>query len=139
VDAEQELSLVPLVDPTLRARLRSLLGTERGRRKFLRTLYHRPPFDRRYVVELRHEQQGLDAVQAQLMARRAPAACYVISTHAECDGTTMPLVDALHETCNGNDGTILLCIPAQLAYYHGEGWIGGGFQLIVERRGRATS
>jgi hypothetical protein len=137
VDAAKELGLVDLADRSLRERLRTLLGSKRGRTKFLAMLYHNPPFDRRYVTVLPYENSSRDAVWAELVARGAPHECYVISTDSETsggstyDGTTMRLRDALDE-CGA--GTILLCVPGRLAYYEGEAVIGGGYQWIVERR-----
>jgi hypothetical protein len=129
-DSEIELKLLDLVDGSQRARVRSLLTSKRGRKKFLDTLYHHPPFDDRYVTVLTHEASFPETICAELVARAAPEQCYVISTNSGLDGTTMELGDALDEVWLHDYGTILLCIPGRLAYYEGEQVIGGGYQLI---------
>jgi len=138
-DADTELSLLPLCDPLLRHRVRELLSRKhkRGtlhRGKVLGSLYHHPPFDDRYVTVLSYEQSWPDAVRTELLARGAPDNCYVISNHSRHDGMTIPLDDAINELVGYGDGTILLCIPARLAYYEGESSSSGGYQWIVERR-----
>jgi hypothetical protein len=46
----------------------------------------------------------------------------------------MLLSDALDALYPEGDGTILLCVPGQLAYYEGESNPVGDYQWIVERR-----
>ena len=50
----------------------------------------------------------------------APDSCYVISSWGEYDGTELdllPVLEAIHAT---GMGSIISCIPGQLAYYEGE-------------------
>jgi hypothetical protein len=138
-DTERELTgLLPLVESTVRARVRAELTPTKSRRssrdrrrKFLQSLYHTPPFDGRYVTVLPYEQTGPKAVRAELVARGAPKECYVITDDSRYDGTTMQLDEALDRV---GEGTILVCILGRLAYYEGEASIGGEYQWIVERR-----
>ena len=125
-DVERELTLIDLADRSRKARLRELLGSKRGREKFLRSLAHDPPFDPRYITAVDYH-----AVEKELVARGAPADCYVISDSRDYDARTMPLADAVH-VVDGYfvDDTILLCIPGRLAFYCGED---GRDQWIIER------
>ncbi len=59
-------------------------------------------------------------VLTELRQRGAPEACYVISTRSDLDGRTMPLAEALGEVHAMQMGTLISCIPGQLAYYEGE-------------------
>ena len=119
-DTDLELTgLLPLVASNLRARVRAELTPTKSRRasldhrrKFLDSLYHSPPFDGRYIIE-----QYPKGVRAELVARNAPNECYVISNDSRYDGMTMQLDEALDRV---GEGSILLCIPGQLAYYEGE-------------------
>ena len=131
-DVERELTLIDLADRSRKARLRSLLGNKRGREKFLRSLYHDPPFDPRYVTVV---DDALSRIEERLVARGAPADCYVISNDPEYDARIMPLRAALDAMYAGweVEGAIALCIPGRLAFYCGEAVNGGGYEWIVER------
>jgi hypothetical protein len=136
-DTERELEgLLPLLGDG-DGRIRKLLtptksreGTRKHRRKFLHSLYHQPPFPDSYVTDLSHKQPHIppERIFAELRARGAPDECYVISNDSEYDGTTMKLEEALNEV---GDGSILLCIPARLAYWESEN---GSDKWIAERR-----
>jgi len=125
MDAETELSLVDLVDISHKARLRTLSGSKRGRKKFVNDLYHHAPFDGRYVWELSYS-ESFDTY-AHLVNCGALDECYLMSARSEIDGVTMRLEDALAEPL---EATILICIPGRLAYYTGE----DGFERWIVRR-----
>ena len=109
-----------------RDRWRALLGIPSSRERMLDRLNHCKDFDERYVRLL----QSGDDVVSILRARGAPNSCYVLSDHADIDGQTLPLVDAIRAAEQGGWGTILSCIAGKLAYYYDEG---GERRLLLER------
>lgn len=134
MDTDIELSLVSLVDSQYRERLRTLLKSERGRKKFIDTLYHHPRFDERFVSEVRMSESSTfycDAVHADLVGRGAPDHCYVIrgAYRGGGDGSVMPLRAAIDDFCDQGEALVLVCIPGRLAYWEGE----SGPGVIIQR------
>jgi hypothetical protein len=106
--------------------LESLVSMDR-RARFLDRLNHCQDFDERYVKSL---PSNADVV-AILKAGGAPASCYVVSATEALDGRELPLVQAVEEASQGGRGTIISCLPGQLAYYYDEC---GERRFLLERR-----
>ena len=56
---------------------------------------------------------------------------YVRASSCPSDGQIMPLLDAMNETEATGWGTIISCVPGQLAYYYDEE---GERRAILERK-----
>jgi len=125
--AHEEATIRAFVHPPRRPRwLESLASAER-RSRFLARLNHCRDLDERYARLL---PSNADVV-AILRRCGAPATCYVVSATMALDGREMPLEEAVAEASQGGWGTILSCLPGQLAYYHDEC---GERRLLLERR-----
>jgi hypothetical protein len=111
-----------------RDRFVTLLGSpkKKGRQKALNDLNHFYGFDPRFVTELPSNADVL----AILQSRGAPENCYVVSDVLALDGREMLLAEALKAAELEGWGTIIGCIPGQLAYYHGEE---GEQRLLLEK------
>jgi hypothetical protein len=115
------------ISPWRRPRwLESLASTER-RSGFLDRLNHCRDLDERYAKSL---PSNADVV-AVLRARSAPAACYLISATSALDGQELTLDEAVARTSQGGWGTIISCLPGQLAYYYDEC---GERRFLLERK-----
>jgi len=102
-----------------RARYSSFLVSPRLREKFLATLHSFSDFNPRFKVTLPRRQSTSPDIIAELRRRNPAATCYLISTHRDLDGTSLPLEAAINEVHGMRDGTIVICSPS-LAYYEGE-------------------
>jgi hypothetical protein len=112
--------------------LRILAESDAGRTGMLVELAHIEGFDPRFARRIPPREQTEGAIHAILRERGAADTCHVVSADAMMDGRDMPLHDALVSTVGANAGSILSCIPGQLAYYEGEEH---GQRYILERRG----
>ena len=107
----------------------ALLRT-RARREKLIAQFYDLDLDPRFVFFVPAESQGASGLYDLLRRRGAPDSCYVMSAVGELDGSEMDLRDALELTVNHDNGTLISCIPGQLAYYEGD----GGCRYILQRR-----
>src|SRR5690606_24346034 len=123
----EEATIHAFISPQRRARWISCLASQKRRAKFLDRLNHCRDIDERYASELPQNSN----VVATLKDRGAPALCYVISDTTALDGRELPLSQAVEETELGGWGTIISCVPGQLAYYYDEC---GERRLLLERR-----
>jgi hypothetical protein len=103
------------------------LASAKRRRKFLDCLNHCHDFDERYVTSL---PKNTD-IESLLTARGAPANCYVISDSVELDNRELSLAEAIEQAEAQGWGTIISCIPGQLAYFYDEC---GERQFLLERK-----
>lgn len=55
-----------------------------------------------------------------LRAAGAPPTCLVLSEDDALDGLELPLEDALNEIVGSSLGSLVTCVPGQLAYLEGE-------------------
>ena len=105
------------------------LSSDKKRKKFVESLAHWNDFDPRLVVKITPSSQHPPGIESILRAKGAPATCQVISENSRLDNKTVLLEFALKETVGYQMGTILCCIPGQLAYFENE-----EERLILERR-----
>lgn len=118
VDVE-EATVRAFVLPERRQRWVTLLASPAGRRKVTERLAHSPDHDLRYAAQLTAEEQKARSILATLRERGAPAVCHVIS-EGDLDGQDLALSDALDRVVGAGTGTLLICVPGELAYYEGE-------------------
>jgi hypothetical protein len=97
------------------------------RRAMLDKLNHCKDLDARYARLL----PSIADVVSLLRSRGAPASAYVLSDWDEIDGKTLPLDQAVREAERGGWGTIVSCVPGQLAYYYDER---GERRMLLERK-----
>ena len=104
------------VAPPRRARWLESLASPKRRQRFLDHLNHCRDIDERYATPL---PSNADIV-AILNANGAPTTCYLLSATETLDGRELPLAEAVAQAEFGGWGTLLSCIPGQLAYYYDE-------------------
>jgi len=119
------------VHPRRQPRHRALLEKPKRRIKFTSLLAHFHDFDDRCITGVPPTDQYSEPILQILRDKRAPDTCWVISEDYRLDGKEMSLVDALDEIVGFGSGTVISCIPGQLAYYEGED---PGRRFILERR-----
>ncbi len=97
-----------------------MLLNPKTRTKFTRALAHFRDIDpgcKRAVLPSLQSPKGIEQI---LIAKGAPAVCYLIAEHPKMDGRELPLTEALEETVGSGMGAILSCIPGQLAFIETE-------------------
>jgi hypothetical protein len=87
---------------------------------FLHRLADDSDFDGKFKVELKPSQQNPEDVKRILKQCGAPPVCHVMSESSEVDGRDLPLKTAIEEVLDYGLGSVISCIPGQLAYYEGE-------------------
>ena|SRR5271166_739710 len=127
MNPHEEATVRAFIIPARRERWLQSLTLPKRRGRFLDRLNHCPDLDPRYAAEL---PPGTNAVTA-LRASGAPATCYVISKAANLDAQELSLTDAVAETELNGWGTLISCLPGQLAYYYGEA---GESRMLLQRK-----
>jgi hypothetical protein len=128
----EEAIVRALVVAAKQERYIGFVSSAKRRQKFLNELYHFRDFNPAFIVKIPPRDQKAVSIGTLLRRRRAPEVCYVVSTIADIDATTMSLSGALVRIVGGvSDGTILSCISGRLAYFEGES---PGDRFILERR-----
>jgi hypothetical protein len=59
-------------------------------------------------------------IAAVLRQKGSPASVYVLACACPADGKMLPLLEAIDATTAAGWGTIISCIPGELAYYYDE-------------------
>ncbi len=119
-DIEIEQSLVgAFVVPQKRARYSTLLESRKGRDKFRRSPAHFSDWDARFVIRI--DDHTAQAIEKLLLNMGAPPICYITSENDRDDTARMDLLEALTACVGCGFGTVISCIPGQLAFYEGEG------------------
>jgi hypothetical protein len=117
---DHETGLAQFIAETRRGRVAALLGSPRGRTKFIQALPHFNHWDPGAVVPLAAAEQTPPQVLAALGRLGAPAVVQVLSASPSLDTRTLPLEDAVREVVGSSTGTVISCIPGKLAYFEGE-------------------
>ncbi len=120
-------TIAAFIAPQKRERWSCLLGNPRRRRAFLDGLNHLRDLDPRRAQPIR---SGTDLVQL-LREHGSPEMVYLISAVDELDGQTLPLSEAIGLIEYHCWGTIVSCIPGQLAYYYDEN---GQFRMLLQSK-----
>jgi hypothetical protein len=135
-DAQHESGVVKaFVTPSKQERVLELLSKPKRRRAVLDTLYHNAPLDSRYMSRIASSDQSAGQIEALLRSKGAPDMCYAIWTDSSLDGSSVLLREALERIVGQGQGTILSCVPGQLAYFEAED---GGERCLLERPGGRT-
>ena len=100
--------------------LEALPNSKRRLKVLDRLNHHIDDIDSRYRVSVPPEQHTPSAIEKLLRTRGAPSLCYVMSSSTRLDGREMSLADALKEVIGYQMGTLISCIPGQLAFYESE-------------------
>jgi hypothetical protein len=93
------------------------------------SLAHFKHLDMRYVVRIAPNQQHPPDILKILKEKAAPDRCWAISESDNLDGKEVDLSEALEMIVGYDMGTILSCVPGQLAYFEDE-----DERWILERR-----
>jgi hypothetical protein len=103
-------------------RLLDFFASERNRWKGLLELEHFHPdvIDARYAESVSRSDSSPENISRLLKQKGAPAECYVFSNCKELDRRSMQLDDAIREVHAVGIGTVVSCIPGELAFYEGE-------------------
>jgi hypothetical protein len=109
------------VNPLKRKRLIEILANPKRRHRATETLAHFHDLDPSAVVPLGSAAQTPAAIEGILRSRGAGDTCHVISENHAIDGKTLSLKVALEQVVGQGMGTLLSCVPGELAYYEGEG------------------
>jgi hypothetical protein len=131
--SDERVFVDAFVVPSKRERYASFLASRKQRPKFLRELYHFADFDPACLVAVSGSADSADGLLAELRRRGAPPDCRLISARRDLDGTTRPLEEAVRAVHGVAEGTIVLCVPGELAYYEGEA---PNNRFILDRRAR---
>jgi len=108
------------VNPLKRKHLIEILANPKRRHRATATLAHFDDLDPRAVVPLESTAQTPAAIESALRSRGAGDNCHVISENRAIDGKTLSLKVALQKVVGQGMGTLLSCVPGELAYYEGQ-------------------
>jgi hypothetical protein len=121
VSASTDTDLIlPFVLESRRMRWRELFHRPKGRKKLLATLWNGDDFDRTLFTQLQSAERSVSAVLAKLQGLGAPSHCHLISARSSLDGKNLELSSALQMVFDLAPGTIISCIPGELAYYQND-------------------
>jgi hypothetical protein len=109
------------VNPLKRKHLIETLANPKRRHRATEALAHFQDLDPSSVVPLESAAQTPAAIEAILRGRGAGDRCHVISENRAIDGKTQSLKLALEKVVGQGMGTLLSCVPGELAYYEGKG------------------
>src|SRR4051812_14221280 len=104
----EEATIRAFIVSPRKARWLEALASAKRRARFLARLNPCRDLDERFIQPVEH-------VAAELTARGAPAMCHVISASSDLDGRDLPLAEALEATECGGWGTLISCVPGELA------------------------
>jgi hypothetical protein len=121
VSSAEELTARAFVSEQRRARILTLLSTERGRTKLRARLAHCDCFDDRYATPIPPDRHDPASIAALLRSLGASADCRMLAEADSMDGRTMSLDDAVKALVGHGAGAVVICIPGRLAYFEGEG------------------
>ena len=116
MDEHEEKMIDAFIVKEKRDRYKSLLSNSKKRNATLDCLNHFHDLDEKYVTWL----PSNAVVEHILRQEGSPENVYVISNTKDIDGKLIPLDEAVYKTALGGWGTIISCIPGQLAYYYDE-------------------
>jgi hypothetical protein len=129
---QHEASLInAFVKHNKRERYLEMVGNPRLRHKFISTLAHFSDFDSQYRASIPSNKLHAANIALELQRRRSPNIVFAISENSALDQRELPLVEALKEIVGCGMGTVLSCIPGQLAFVETE-----DERFVLERHNR---
>lgn len=102
------------------ARYLQLLANRKRREEILVRLNHKLDYLPALAMEVPKDQDYPEALEKLLLGRGAPPTCHILVSKLRIDGRDVPLREALDTVCMHMYGSVLSCIPGQLAYYRPE-------------------
>jgi hypothetical protein len=118
---EEEAMIRAFLMPSKRDRFWEMLANPKRRNKATAKLAHFKWLDPRWVVPIPSNQQHPSSISQILQSRGAGDTCLVISEDASLDGQRLALLEVLTKVVGYGMGSLVSCIPGQLAYFEGEG------------------
>ena len=118
---DEAILISTFVTPLKRKHLIEILANPKRRHRATATLAHFHDLDPSAVVTLESAAQTPGDIERALRSRGAGDRCHVISENRAIDGKTLSLAVALEKVVGQGMGTLLSCVPGELAYYEGEG------------------
>jgi hypothetical protein len=116
-----ETSLIAaFVRRSKRDRYREFVSDARSRHKFTSHLAHFNDFDPQYRIPIPSNRLFVNNIASELNKRHSPKIVFAISENPDLDQKEVPLVQALEQIVGRGLGTILSCIPGQLAFVETE-------------------
>ena len=105
-----------------RQRLLDFFAAEKNRWKGLLELEHFHPdiIEGRWAEAVPRTGSTPESISRTLRQKGAPNDCYVFSNCKELDRRFMPLDAAIREVHGVGIGTVVSCIPGELAFFEGE-------------------
>jgi len=119
--SEEEALSRSFIVPTKRERTWELLSNPKRRKKITASLAHFKDLDPRWVVPIPPSEQTAAGLERLLRARGARDSCYLVSEASQLDSQRLPLGEALEEVIGYGMGTLISCVPGELAFFEGEG------------------
>jgi hypothetical protein len=119
---EHERGLAGFVRASRRARFTASLDSAKARAKLRRRLAHFADLDERWLTAV----PALPAAAERVWIVRAlrdggaPRRCYLVSENPDLDGKCFDLEDALAEVLGRGFGTLISCVPGEVAFFEGE-------------------
>ncbi len=104
------------------------------RQECVNRLNHCRDLNEKYVTWLPRDPRAMARnreIAAVLRQKGSPEEVYVLACACSADGKIMPLIEAMDATTTAGWGTIISCIPGELAYYYDEE---GERRAILERK-----
>lgn len=117
---QAETLIRAFIRPERSPRYLALLGKRGSRDKLRAQLAHLRDLDLRFAEPVLGSVATPDGVRRLLKTRGAPDICYCLSESAELDGQELPLVTVLEQVIGRGIGTLVSCVPGQLAYFEAE-------------------
>lgn len=117
MSTEEEQLIRAFIDIRKRDRLLGMLSNPKKRRKGTSEFAHFDGLDERWVVQIPPAQQHPPEIEELLRSRGAGDTCYVVSDDSDLDGRRLPLSEALRDVVGFGMGTLISCIPGELAYF----------------------
>jgi hypothetical protein len=117
---EEAALISTFVNGAKRKHLIEILANPKRRHRATVTLSHFSDFDPSLVRRLGGDAQTPAEIEGALRSLGAGEHCHVISANRAIDGKHLPLKSALEKVVGQRMGTLLSCVPGELAYYEGE-------------------
>ena len=136
MNEHEEKLIAAFISKEKQGRYQFLLNSTdpKRRRECLGRLNHCSDLNEKYVTWLPRDPRSYTRnpeIAAVLKDKGSPSMVYVLACACDADGKTMAVLDAMEETTVAGWGTIISCIPGELAYYYDEE---GERRAILERK-----
>lgn len=139
-DATSEIEMIlPFLREDRRSRWTELFPRPKGRKKLLKTLWNGEDFDRNLMIQVDPSERTVQRLSLRLRNLGASTLSHIISARPGLDGKDLDLISALEMVLNLAPGTIVCCVPGELAYYENDDKNGNYIILRRKNSPRCTS